>query len=299
MTDRVTSALAHAKAIGADDVREMVLLAERIRLDAAEQNDGAGEALDEMNAHLARASTRARDLVGDQANHELAARARRKAAALDLARLDRAVSKEIDELCGFVPVPTFFRRIDKSRQVRAIISHVESNIRGDVFRPEGLRLKEDYLRAGGVCFGHDESAPIAWCLSIDVFDDRIEALAQFPPKGLSAKADSIFERIRSGEITGASMGSMVAPENTRPERDGRTVHRWFIREWSFVQEPAQKLARVVAIAGKSVGGKPAGLSPADKLAEARRALAWAPTAAHFVDATRRLQELEIRQRWFH
>jgi hypothetical protein len=52
-------------------------------------------------------------------------------------------------------------------------------------------------------------------------------------------------------------------------------------------------ARILSVGGKRVSQMP------DEFGELRRAVAWAPTPAHFVAAQRRLEEAEIRARWLN
>ena len=75
----------------------------------------------------------------------------------------------------------------------------------------------------------------------------------------------------------------------------RENREWELAEWSLCYHASQPLAAVLSVGGKLVDQA----SRQDDLAAARRAVALAPTEAHFCAASRRLAEAELRARWLH
>jgi hypothetical protein len=82
-----------------------------------------------------------------------------------------------------------------------------------------------------VLWGHDTGAPIAYCVELERFHDRVEAVAQFPPKGVSALADEIFRQIGDGTVAGASIGAAWLREDAVSKAGVLAVREYEIREF--------------------------------------------------------------------
>ena len=69
--------------------------------------------------------------------------------------------------------------------------------------------------------GHDPTEIVAWCADLEFCDGQLIACAQFPPKGVSRKADRAFEAVRNGELPCTSIGySALRAAERRRRRDG-------------------------------------------------------------------------------
>jgi HK97 family phage prohead protease len=100
-----------------------------------------------------------------------------------------------------------------------------------------------------VLWNHDPQQPIARAIEIGVVDGRLQALVQFPPEGVSAKADEVYGLVKAGVVNATSVGFM--PMDSEPMDKGQPYKgQRFIKselmEFSFVSVPANRGATVVA-----------------------------------------------------
>lgn len=88
---------------------------------------------------------------------------------------------------------------------------------------------------------HNPDWPIARAAQIDVKDGALIARVQFPPEGVSERADEILGLIRAGVINAASTGFETIeaePIDPKDPRGGVRIVRCELHEVSFVSIPA-------------------------------------------------------------
>jgi hypothetical protein len=213
--------------------------------------------------------------------------------AASIARLKRLKACEDLRIAGersFVAVPEAFKVLNTARQVQAIISHISPSDKGLSYLPRGMDYQDYLAKSGAVLWEHGDR-PIAWCIHIDVYNDRVEATGQFPPEGVSALADEIFRQINEGVATGASTGA--AWLDTTPKGDIVEITEWELNEWSFCRTPVQPLARII-----SIGGAPAQRAWDDPRQPRRpEYLEAGGTGTHYVAALRRYEMLKRAAPW--
>ena len=148
----------------------------------------------------------------------------------------------------------------------------------------GLELS-DFDKTRGVLVRHDLAKLVAWCADLEFCDGQLIACAQFPPQGVSRKADRAFEAVRKGELVAASAGFSALER--RIGADGVTeVTRWALREWSLTKVGGNPACRVL-----SVGGQERGLGMI-LASRAGRDYLEVETPAHYVAALREYERLK-------
>ena len=148
----------------------------------------------------------------------------------------------------------------------------------------------DYLKYGPAVLFEHASPPIAWCIDVIRASDSMTARAQFPPIGVSALADEVFRQVEAGIVTGASIGSAWLKDDVAMNGGVLEVRDWELREWSLVRQPANPLARVISVGGKTFRGSSSGLSVGE---------AGYVSGAHFTQAWREREERRLAARWAH
>ena len=134
---------------------------------------------------------------------------------------------------------------DESRTVTSIITTGSIDRDNDIIRSEGIDLSA-YRKNPVVLWGHDHSMPIAKTISIDHQDNQIVATAEFPPEGISEKADEIYGLIQAGIIGATSVGFRALEYDFNEERDyGIDFNETEVYEYSFVSVPANAEALVI------------------------------------------------------
>lgn len=141
-----------------------------------------------------------------------------------------------------------FETLADLRQVRMVCSTESVGRDKLILVSRGLDLRA-YRNNPIWLWQHNPEHPIARSLEIDVdANDRLVALVQFPPEGVSPKADEIFGLCRSMIINAASTGfneiacEPIDPANTRA---GWRVTEAELLEMSFVSIPADPAALAV------------------------------------------------------
>jgi phage head maturation protease len=192
----------------------------------------------------------------------------------------------------FIAVPDSFKVIDPRRLVLATIAHVAPTTRGDKWRSfdPSRGYIADYLKYGPAVLFEHASPPIAWCIDVIRGSDSMTARAQFPPIGVSALADEVFRQVEAGIVTGASIGSAWLKDDVAMNGGVLDVRDWELREWSLVRQPANPLARVISVGGKTFRGSSSGLSVGE---------AGYVSGAHFTQAWREREERRLAARWAH
>ncbi len=88
---------------------------------------------------------------------------------------------------------------------------------------------------------HNADWPVARSEEIDVQGDKLVARVQFPPAGVSARADEVLGLIRAGVINAASTGfekAQAEPIDPANPRAGTRIVACELAEMSFVSIPA-------------------------------------------------------------
>ena len=91
------------------------------------------------------------------------------------------------------------------RQARVICSTGDIDRAGDIVVQDGIDLSA-YRNNPIVLWGHDTGQPIARASEIGVVDGKLMATVEFPPVGVSAKADEICGLVKSGVVSAVSIG---------------------------------------------------------------------------------------------
>jgi hypothetical protein len=217
-------AIARAAALGDANLADRLRKADNARCDVADAADDVAEHVAALARHVDKARDRADELDGGA---KAALRRREKQIAATQYRM--AATDAVME-ARFPSVPAVFKTADHERQVHVILAGAsEADVDLSSYR-DAVLLKHT-------------GAPVAWCFRIKRdYAGRLVASAQFPPRGVSPRADKTFESIRAGKLKAASVGlSVVAGVK-------------MLKEWSFVPAGADPEARVTAVGGDPVGG---------------------------------------------
>jgi hypothetical protein len=138
------------------------------------------------------------------------------------------------------------------RQIRIIASDATIDRVDDVMIPEGCELA-DYRNNPIVLAQHNREHPIGNA-TISIVNGRVEALIDFAPKGISAKADEYCGLYKSGVLRAASVG--FEPIEAEPIKGGGTRFiKWKLMELSCVSVPANPSAVTLerSLAGAAKG----------------------------------------------
>ena len=142
------------------------------------------------------------------------------------------------------------------RQIRVVASDPTVDRVKDVMVPEGCVL-DGYKSNPIFLFNHDPHSPVGNA-AVAVQNNRVEALVDFAPKGISAKADEICALYKSGVLRAVSVG--FQPIEYEPIKDGGTRYtKWALMELSGVSVPANPnaitLERSMATSSKAASWK--------------------------------------------
>jgi HK97 family phage prohead protease len=134
------------------------------------------------------------------------------------------------------------------RQARVICSTGDVDRAGDVVVQDGIDLSA-YKMNPIVLWGHDTSQPIAKAVEIGIVEGKLMATVEFPPAGISAKADEICGLVKSGVISAVSIGfnptEMEPIDKSNPKKGPQKYLKCELGEFSFVSVPANKSALTV------------------------------------------------------
>jgi HK97 family phage prohead protease len=137
------------------------------------------------------------------------------------------------------------------RTIRHLITTDTPDRDGDIIEPEGWNLSE-FLKNPVVLFAHrHDEPPIARSLEIQKAAHGLEALTQFPPKGVNSLADTAFELNRLGYLRSWSVGFVPKKTRMRFDQDGKFLGTAYeeqtLLEYSSVPIPANSDAVNLAI----------------------------------------------------
>jgi HK97 family phage prohead protease len=147
----------------------------------------------------------------------------------------------------------------KRRTIRHLITTDAPDRDGDVIEPAGWNLSE-FLKNPVVLFAHrHDEPPIARSLEIQKAAHGLEALTQFPPKGVNSLADTVFELNRLGYLRSWSVGFVPKRTRMRFDRDGKFLGTAYeeqtLLEYSSVPIPANSDAVNLAVSKGLVTAK--------------------------------------------
>lgn len=140
------------------------------------------------------------------------------------------------------------------RQIRVIASDPTVDHVKDVMVPEGCDTV-DYQKNPIILAQHNREFPIGRAV-VEIKNGRVEALINFAPAGVSAKADEYCGLAKAGIINAASVG--FEPLEFEPIKDGGYRYtKWKLMEISLVSVPANPNAVVIGRAAPHQPGKAA------------------------------------------
>jgi HK97 family phage prohead protease len=152
------------------------------------------------------------------------------------------------EMRRVVSALTKFAGIVGERQVRAVISSEEVDRMGDVIVQRGIDYSA-FMRGGGtVLWQHDYNYPVARTVQMGVENGCLTATAQFPPEGTSDQSDECYRLIRTGVVTGTSIGFLpkeYEPVDRNEPWSGMRFTEVELLEFSFVSVPAAPSALII------------------------------------------------------
>ena len=133
------------------------------------------------------------------------------------------------------------------RQIMVVASDPTLDRTKDVMRPEGCIL-DNYHENPIVLASHDPTQPIGTAKAT-VNNGRVEALIDFAPAGISAKADEYCGLAKAGVLRAVSVG--FDPIEYEPNKaGGLNYNKWELMELSLVAVPANPGARIIARAAQ-------------------------------------------------
>lgn len=141
-----------------------------------------------------------------------------------------------------------FVRVDNDaklgeRQIRIIASDATPDLAKDIMVPQGCDI-DNYRSNPIILAQHDPNYPIAKA-QVEIINGRVEALIDFPPAGVSAKADEYCGLAKNGIINAASVG--FEGVEAEPIKGGGTrYNKWRLLEISLVSVPCNPSALVIA-----------------------------------------------------
>ena len=129
------------------------------------------------------------------------------------------------------------------RQIMVVASDPTLDRTKDVMRPEGCIL-DNYHENNIVLANHDPTQPIGNAKAV-IRNGRVEALIDFAPAGISAKADEYCGLAKAGVLRAVSVG--FDPIEFKPNKAGGLDYdKWELMELSLVAVPANPGARIIA-----------------------------------------------------
>jgi HK97 family phage prohead protease len=155
-------------------------------------------------------------------------------------------------------------------EVLVILSTDRVGRDGHVLVPAGAQL-DNYKRNPIWLFAHDTRQPVGRASDFRVEGGKIACRVTFAPLGISAEADKIRGLVKSGIISGVSVGFdplEATPLDPSKPRAGQRVTSWELLECSFVSVPSDTGAIVTARAALERAGRVLSAENASKLQQA-------------------------------
>src|ERR1700722_6873259 len=143
----------------------------------------------------------------------------------------------------YLSVPVVLDPALGERQIMVVASDPTLDRTKDVMRPEGCVL-DNYRENNIVLANHDPTHPIGNA-NVTVRNNRVEALIDFAPAGISAKADEYCGLAKAGVLRAVSVG--FDPIEYAPNKaGGYDYNKWEFMQLSLVAGPANPRARIIA-----------------------------------------------------
>ena len=133
-------------------------------------------------------------------------------------------------------------------EVEVIISTSAIARDGHILEPAGCDLT-NYRANPIVLWQHNPDTPVGRAADLMVDGDRIRARILFAPAGVSAKADEVRGLVKTGIVSGISVGFDVLdsePLDPKKPYGGQRFTKWELLECSFCSVPADPGAAVTA-----------------------------------------------------
>ena len=131
-------------------------------------------------------------------------------------------------------------------EVEVVISTAALARDGHILEPTGCDLT-NYRANPVVLWQHNPDQPVGRATELVVEGDRIRARITFAPAGISAKADEIRGLVKTGIVSGISVGFDVqdgTPLDPKKPRGGQRFTKWELLECSFCSVPVDPGAAV-------------------------------------------------------
>lgn len=129
------------------------------------------------------------------------------------------------------------------RQIMVVASDPTLDRTKDTMSPAGCVL-DNYRENNVVLASHDPTQPIGNA-NVVIRNNRVEALIDFAPAGVSAKADEYCGLAKAGVLRAVSVG--FDPIESQPNKSGGFDYlKWELMELSLVAVPANPAARIIA-----------------------------------------------------
>ena len=133
-------------------------------------------------------------------------------------------------------------------EVEVIISTSALARDGHILEPSGCDLT-NYRANPIVLWQHNPDVPVGRAADLAVEGDRIQARILFAPAGVSPKADEVRGLVKTGIVSGVSVGFDVLesePLDPKKPYGGQRFTKWELLECSFCSVPADPGAAVTA-----------------------------------------------------
>lgn len=145
----------------------------------------------------------------------------------------------------FKTYPTEIKQLEgEQRQMKFLISTDAVDRDNDILDPKGWQL-ENFQKNPVVMFAHDyKSLPVAKCLAIEKVAKGVEATTEFPPRGVYAFADTVYDMVKMGFLNATSVGFRPLEYEQATDRKGFNFKTQELTEWSIVPIPSNPEALV-------------------------------------------------------
>ena len=149
-----------------------------------------------------------------------------------------------------------------ARTLRFTISTANPDRANDTIDPRGWHL-DDFRRNPVVLWSHSKDVPpIARATDIRVVGNRLVASAEFAPKAIHPLADQIYQLLKAGFLTGASVGFKPIKWQ-RNDAGGISYQEQSLLEFSVCSVPAHPEALLETRANKAAVMKWLASKPSD------------------------------------
>jgi len=128
--------------------------------------------------------------------------------------------------------------IPEKRTVDFTISTSAVDREKDVINQDGWDLKA-YTKSPVVLFAHDyKQPPIGRTTNLRLVDGALKATVEFAPKDANPMAETVYQLVKGGFLSSASVGFRPHKHAFNVERGGVDFEKQELLEWSIVPVPA-------------------------------------------------------------